>query len=97
MVAPLAPPRYGMLVSTIHAEHLLSNEPPEGSNAIDPAPAAAESSKKKKPDVAATSEAGNKVGHRAGLWTAAGIGIGSAAIAAALIYANRAKHGKGDA
>ena len=31
---------------------------------------------------------------RMGLWTAAGIGIGSAAIAAALIYANRAKDKK---
>jgi hypothetical protein len=80
-IAP--PPHYETIAPTIHPEHLLSNEPPVADTAIDPAPASAESPKKKKPDTATLS--------KAGLWTAAGVGIGSAAIAAALIYANRAK------
>lgn len=74
---------YETIAPTIHSEHLLSNEPPVADTAIDPAPAPAESPKKKKPDTATLS--------KAGLWTAAGVGIGSAAIAAALIYSNRAK------
>lgn len=84
MTATIAlPPLYETIAPTIHPEHLLSNEPPVADPAIDSAPASAESPKKKKPDTATLS--------KAGLWTAAGVGIGSAAIAAALIYSNRAK------
>jgi hypothetical protein len=61
----------------------LSSEPPVPDTTDEPAEPA-----KKKPDAATLS--------KAGLWTAAGVGIGSAAIAAALIYANRAKAKKED-
>lgn len=66
----------------------MSNETPTDDAVPDPALAAApaETARKKKkgkPDSATLS--------KAGLWTAAGVGIGSAAIAAALIYSNRSK------